>query len=193
MTQAILVRHAATAWTGRRYCGRRDPWLSPEGRRSADALAASLAATIKGPVRIVSSPRRRSRQTARAIADALGGVQVTIDPRWAEADFGRMEGRTFEAIERSDPDLARRLAAGDRSIDWPGGETTAALEARVMAALEDVDRWLADGITVVVVSHGGPIRLVLSAADPGDPTDGSELAAGAARVLRRGPVLRSRT
>lgn len=184
MTQLILVRHAATAWTGRRYCGRSDPWLSPEGRRSADALAASLAGTLQAPVRIVSSPRRRARQTARAIAGAVAGAEVVVDPRWAEADFGRMEGRTFDGIERADPDLARRLAAGDPSIDWPGGETAAALEARVMAALEDVDRWLAAGLSVVVVSHGGPTRLAM-VADAGDPTNGAELAPAGARVLRR--------
>ena len=170
-----LVRHASTAWSGHRYGGRGDPWLSPEGRAAASDLAAGLAddrsGMIRGEVRIVSSPLRRARQTAGAISVALGGAAVTLDPRWAEADFGDLEGCTFAAIERRDPVLAARLAAGEVAIDWPGGETAAALAARVSAAWIDIARVAAGQAAgaSIVVSHAGPLRLAIALAERVDP------------------------
>lgn len=162
----ILVRHGATAWTGRRYAGRRDPWLTPEGRAQVTDLAVDLARAVPGPLRIVSSPLRRTRQTALAIATASGSVRPTLDARWMEADFGVAEGRTFAEIERLAPVLAAQLAAGEVSIDWPGGESARALADRVEAALADV-RALAEhtGVTVVVVAHAGPIRVATALAE----------------------------
>ena len=49
----VLVRHAATTWSGRRYCGRSDPSLSTAGRAAARALAATLV-------------RPRSHETCRS-------------------------------------------------------------------------------------------------------------------------------
>lgn len=167
--EVVLVRHAATTWSGRRYCGRSDPWLSAAGRAEAIALAREVAAVAVPPVHIVSSPRRRARQTARAIAAALGVAPITIDPRWAETDFGRMEGRTFAEVERHDPGLAAQLAAGEIPTDWPDGETAEALATRVGAAVAAIaDR--ADGPgTLVVVSHAGPLRLAIAWAEDRDP------------------------
>ncbi|HYH93896.1 MAG TPA: histidine phosphatase family protein, partial [Candidatus Saccharimonadales bacterium] len=69
------MRHAPTAWSGRRYCGRSDPPLSSEGRALADAVAADLAPGLPDAVHLVTSPRRRALATATAIVAALG-------PRW---------------------------------------------------------------------------------------------------------------
>lgn len=158
----LLVRHASTAWSGRRYAGRSDPPLDDAGRRAAQHLADEVAARARsvdhGPWRVVTSSPRRARSTAAPIATALG-VQPTVDPRWAETDFGRFEGRTWAELEVEDPPLAARLAAGETDIDWPDGEPAATFHARVAAALADV---LADGRPTVVVAHGGPIRLAVA-------------------------------
>ena len=161
MAELILVRHAATAWTGQRYCGRSDPPLSPAGRAAAASLAEGLASSLDPGTRIVSSPSRRALQTATAIAAAARLGPVEIDPRWSEADMGIAEGHTFAELERMAPDLARALAAGDAAIDWPGGETSASLAERVESAchaLREAD------LDAVVVSHGGPLRIAMALA-----------------------------
>jgi broad specificity phosphatase PhoE len=192
--RAILVRHAATTWSGVRYSGRSDPWLSPAGRAQAAALAAEVAADLRPgeAVCLVSSPSRRARQTARAIEAAVirrGDVHLVrglrLDPRWAEVDVGQVDGWTFERIERRLPALAAALAAGDPAIDWPAGERAADLDRRVEAAWADVVAEPAD--TVIVVSHAGPLRLAVAAAEGRDPRE-----VPFAEVAARRCVLRSR-
>jgi broad specificity phosphatase PhoE len=161
VAELILVRHAATAWTGKRYCGRADPPLSRAGRAAAGRLAAELATTLEPRTRIVSSPSQRALATATAIAVAASLGPVDIDPRWSEADVGIAEGRTFAELERMAPDLARALASGDAVIDWPGGETAESLAARVESAwdeLRDAD------LDAVIVAHGGPLRIAMALA-----------------------------
>ena len=131
----ILVRHASTAWTGHRYCGRSDPPLDAAGRAAAERLAHDLAADLAPGTRIVSSPLVRALATAEAIARAAGIGPVLVDGRWRETDVGTAEGRTFEELAVLEPELAARLAAGDPAIDWPGGETASALRDRVQRGM----------------------------------------------------------
>ncbi len=159
--ELIVVRHAPTAWSGRRYCGRSDPPLDAPGRAAAARLAADLGPTLPAGIRIVSSPLRRALETATAIADAAGAVPVIIDDRWREADFGVAEGKTFDELATSEPALAARLAAGDTAVDWPGGESAVAFERRIRTAWRDL---LATGAPTVLVSHAGPLRVVVAAA-----------------------------
>lgn len=161
MTRVVMVRHAATAWSGRRYCGTSDPQLSRAGRADAVALGARLAADLPADARIVTSPLARTHETAEAIASALGGGRAEVDARWREADFGLAEGLTFDEIERRWPDLADRLLAWDPAVDWPGGEPHASLADRIGTAMGDIAR---AGGTWIVVSHGGPIRLAVALA-----------------------------
>ena len=208
MTDLILVRHASTAWSGRRYCGRSDPPLDPRGRRAASDLAALLRESLPVGLRIVSSPRRRATETARVIATALRTSAIEIDARWAEADFGVAEGLTYDELVAVAPDVAQQLVTGEVAIDWPGGEPAAALNERIEDAWHD----LAGGSTpTLVVSHGGPIRVAVALAT-GRPAAsvpliepaaavrlGRSASAGSWRIeeaadrASRGPLLRFRT
>ncbi len=146
---AWLVRHAPTAWTGRRWCGRSDPPLSGEGRRIAAAAAAELAAELPDDVTILSSPLRRARETALAIADAARRP-LSILLELAEVDFGRIDGLTWEEVATLEADLAGRIVAGE-PLDWPGGETAVDVSdraARMAATIRALDG------PVVAVSHG---------------------------------------
>jgi broad specificity phosphatase PhoE len=149
----VLVRHASTAWSGVRYCGRSDPPLSAAGVAEARRLARSLAVELPEGARVVSSPSRRATATASAIAEAAGLARPSTDERWHEADLGLAEGRTFDELAVIAPDLAAALAAGELAIDWPEGETHAALADRVAAALAEL---VDDGRPTVVVTHAGP-------------------------------------
>jgi broad specificity phosphatase PhoE len=154
-----LVRHAATRWSGRRWCGRTDLPLTPAGRAQAAALAARLATHLPGDVIVVSSPARRAVQTAERIAAAADhGVEIMDELH--EVDFGEAEGRTWPELERHLPVLAAVIAAGATEIDWPGGERSADLRARVVAVRRRMESGAAP---LVLVTHGGVIRALLTA------------------------------
>ena len=173
----ILVRHASTAWTGHRYCGRSDPPLDAAGRAAAERLAHDLAADLPPGTRIVSSPLVRALATAEAIARAAGSGPVLVDGRWRETDVGTAEGRTFEELSVLEPELAARLAAGDPAIDWPGGETASALRDRVQEAWAAL---LTDRRPLVIVSHAGPLRLAIALGTGSAPETVAFPAAGTA-------------
>ena len=153
MVEIILVRHAATSWSGVRYCGISDPPLSPTGLADARRLAVSLSRDLPADVRVVTSPSRRAVATATAIVEAAQLPGVELDARWREADVGIAEGRTFDELSAIAPDVAAVLARGDLELDWPGGETHSSLAARVADAWADL---VAVGRPAVVVTHAGP-------------------------------------
>jgi ribonuclease H / adenosylcobalamin/alpha-ribazole phosphatase len=161
MTRIVLVRHAATTWSGHRYCGRANPPLSPAGRQMARDLAIELAPVLPAEVRIVTSPSRRARETAAAIAARSERATIEVDDRWQETDVGLAEGLTFDAVAARWPGLAGALAAGEVEIDWPGGETARALRRRIGAAWSAV---VATGRPTLVVSHAGSIRVAAALA-----------------------------
>lgn len=75
MTTLYLVRHgqAAAGWGADH-----DPGLDDAGRAQAAAVAASLAP--RGPLPVVVSPLRRTRETAAAFADVWPGAVPVVDP-----------------------------------------------------------------------------------------------------------------
>ncbi|HYB86476.1 MAG TPA: histidine phosphatase family protein [Streptosporangiaceae bacterium] len=157
-TTTVLLRHGETPLSGeRRYAGRGDIPLTATGLEQAAAAAARLAAR-GGIDLIVTSPLRRTRQTAGAVAAATG-VPLVVGDGWAETDFGEWEGLSHTEAERAWPE---QMAAwlSDTSAAPPGGESFAATSDRVLAAL---DTLLAEhaGSTVLVVSHVTPIKIVL--------------------------------
>ncbi|MFE1402797.1 bifunctional RNase H/acid phosphatase [Streptomyces sp. NPDC058770] len=157
----VLLRHGETALTPeKRFSGSggTDPELSAAGRRQAEAIARSLAA--RGTIQeIVSSPLRRCRETAGAVAARLG-LEVRIDEGLRETDFGAWEGLTFaEVRERHGSDLDAWLAS-EEAAPTGGGESFAEVTRRVAAAR---DRLVARhaGRTVLLVTHVTPIKVLV--------------------------------
>ena len=167
-TRLLLLRHGETVLSiQRRYSGRGDPELTPRGHDQAEGAALRLAApqaggfAPEGIVAVLTSPLRRARQTAAAVADALD-VPLEVRDGLTETDFGGWEGLTFgEAAER-DPELHARWL-GDEHVPPPGGESFAEVGRRLAAERAAI---LAayPGATVVVVSHVTPIKMLLRAA-----------------------------
>jgi broad specificity phosphatase PhoE len=157
-TTIVLLRHGETPLSGeRRYAGHGDIPLTATGLEQAAAAAARLAER-GGLDLIVTSPLRRTRQTAAAVAAATG-VPLVAGDGWAETDFGKWEGLSHAEAERAWPE---QMAAWlkDTGAAPPGGESFAATSERVLAAL---DTLLAEhaGATVLVVSHVTPIKILL--------------------------------
>jgi broad specificity phosphatase PhoE len=165
-TRLVLLRHGQTELSiQRRYSGHGDPELTPLGHAQAAAAAARLA-DMPDIAAVLSSPLRRARQTAAAVADAAAAQLITRE-RLIETDFGAWEGLTFGEAKERDPEL-HAAWLGSEEMAPPGGESFAAVGRRIEAELAEV---LADypGETVVLVSHVTPIKTVLRLALQGGP------------------------
>ncbi|MFE6498046.1 bifunctional RNase H/acid phosphatase [Streptomyces sp. NPDC057748] len=157
----VLLRHGETALTPeKRFSGSggSDPELSAAGRHQAECIARSLAA--RGTVEeIVSSPLRRCRETAAAVAARLG-LEVRIEEGLRETDFGAWEGLTFaEVRERYGPDLDAWLASA-KAAPTGGGESFAEVTRRVSATRDRLTTRYA-GRTVLLVTHVTPIKTLI--------------------------------
>jgi len=154
----ILIRHGETIWNAeRRYQGVSDVPLSARGALQAQRLAARLARESIGF--IYSSDLERAWQTAARIA-AEQGVPVRAEPRLREMDFGEWEGLTYAEIQERQPQALARWERDPSGVAPPGGEHLMHLAARVQAMLEGL-RQHNDAETVLLVSHGGPLRVLL--------------------------------
>jgi probable phosphoglycerate mutase len=156
----ILVRHGSTSLTAeRRYSGRGDVPLAPEGEAQSRAVASRVAAmAADGVAAVVSSPLLRCRRTAELIA-AKTDAAVTVDDSFVECDFGAWEGLTFAEVQKIWPDELNAWLASP-AVAPPGGESFAEVTARVRPAVARLTAAHA-GRVVVVVTHVTPIKLVL--------------------------------
>ncbi|MGW9373712.1 bifunctional RNase H/acid phosphatase, partial [Streptomyces xanthophaeus] len=157
----VLLRHGETALTPQKRfsgSGGSDPELSEAGRRQAAAVAAALAA--RGTVQtVISSPLRRCRETAQAVADRLG-LPVTVEEGLREVDFGAWEGLTFAEVRERFPDDLQAWLDSPRAAPTGGGESFAAATRRISATR---DRLLAAhaGRTVLLVTHVTPVKILV--------------------------------
>jgi broad specificity phosphatase PhoE len=159
-TTLFLVRNADTDFTrDGRVAGRRDIGLSQAGRAQAGVLRDRIVASGLELNEILASPLPRAVETAEIIASQLGHG-VVRDPRLIDFDAGRWEGQSHKDIGAS-PDYQRFIANPvDESI--PGGERIGDVRDRIVAA---VSQALADnelGANILLVSHAGPLRVLLA-------------------------------
>ncbi|THA63823.1 bifunctional RNase H/acid phosphatase [Streptomyces sp. A0958] len=157
----VLLRHGETALTPqKRFSGSGgiDPALSAAGREQAERAAEAFAA--RGTVQeIVSSPLRRCRETAGAVAARLG-LEVRVEDGLRETDFGAWEGLTFgEVKERYGTDLDAWLDSPD-AAPTGGGESFTEVARRVADARDRLVTRYA-GRTVLVVTHVTPIKTLV--------------------------------
>jgi len=157
-TRVILVRHAEPDEQVRnRVYGRLDVELSERGATHAQEIADALASE---PITCVySSPFRRALATADPLAQALALETVVVDAL-RELDFGELEGLTIdEAVARYPAEAGWMNAPA--TARFPGGESVAALRARVLVAVRELASRHADEV-VAVFAHSVPIRTILA-------------------------------
>src|SRR3954464_548312 len=146
MTTLLLVRHGETDWNAEgRLQGHTDRPLSDYGRRQAQQLAEELDGDELEA--IYSSDLARASETAEIVGRRLG-LPTVLDPDLREKDWGTWEGLT--AVERDRVEFV--------------GESTEAHRDRTLESLRRIsERHPGDG-RVLVVTHGGSMRRVQTAA-----------------------------
>ena len=112
--------------------------------------------------RLVSSPLQRCAR----FADELGAqvdLSVSLDKDLQELHFGAWEGQSAAALMETDAEALGLFWADPYGFTPPQGEPVAEFSTRVLAAVMRLHAAHA-GERVLLVSHGGVMRLLLARA-----------------------------
>ena len=152
-----LLRHGETELGGG-LRGSLDDALTEKG------WAQMRAAVIEqGPWdRLVSSPLQRCARFAEELGAQLG-LPVQLDKGLQELHFGAWEGQSAAALMETDAEALGLFWADPYAFTPPQGEPVVDFSTRVLAAVERLQATCA-GERVLLISHGGVMRLLLAQA-----------------------------
>ncbi len=154
VTTIDLLRHGEPEG-GARYRGSRDDPLSARGWEQMRAAVGDRRPWQQ----IISSPLVRCADFARELA-ARHAIPLEIMPNLQEMSFGAWEGRTAAEIMVDTPRALELFWRDPLNNPPPQGESLLACDRRVATAWKTLLSKHA-GHHVLVVAHGGIIRLVL--------------------------------
>jgi probable phosphomutase (TIGR03848 family) len=157
VTLLLLVRHALTDATGKHLSGRtRGIHLSEAGRAQVDGLVERMAGI---PLKaFYASPLERCVETARPPARAHG-LDVRIEPRLIEVDYGRWTGRSMAQLVRTS--LWKQVQASPAAVRFPDGESLREVQLRTVQALDEIAEAHPRAL-VAAVAHADVIRLAVA-------------------------------
>jgi alpha-ribazole phosphatase len=155
--QLDLLRHGETELGGG-LRGSLDDALTEKG------WAQMRAAVVEGGpwARIVSSPLQRCARFAVELGERLN-LSVHLDTDLQELHFGAWEGQSAAALMETDAEALGLFWADPYSFTPPQGEPVSEFAARVLAAVARLQSAYA-GERVLLISHGGVMRLLLAQA-----------------------------
>lgn len=163
MSTLLLVRHGLTAMTGPVLAGRTPGvHLDERGEKQAETTAERIAALPLAAV--VSSPLDRCLDTAgyvqRAQADAGRDLDVQIERRLIECDYGEWTGRPLKELAR-DP-IWKLVQTQPSAARFPSGESMTEISARAVAAVREWNARLPEDAIWVACSHADVIKVILA-------------------------------
>jgi probable phosphoglycerate mutase len=178
MPTLYYIRHGETEWNAvGRLQGTQDVPLNDLGRSQAAHVGGVLAGLFardgcnKFSLPFVASPLGRARATMELVRGTLNQPphDYTIDDRLREIAYGEWEGSTLAQAQACDPERFARRLADKWNVSAPGGESYAAVQARVS---DWYDRLRVD---TVAVAHGGTARALMVALGLETPLSAADL------------------
>ena len=158
MPRLLLVRHGNTDLnTARMFVGHSDVELNDAGYRQAERLRERLAEEKIDL--IYSSDLRRALATAEIIS-TKHKASIIACPELREINYGRLERLTFEEINCLYPAVAELCINWNPQLKFPDGESFDEFKERVGKFLGRLKNHTPEQ-TILVVAHGGPLRLIL--------------------------------
>lgn len=159
MPTILLIRHAENEYVAKGRLAGRLPGvhLNDNGRKQAEALAKALSqAPIKA---IYASPLERCLETAQPLADAL---RLEVIPRQGllEIDFGDWQDKTLKQLRLRK--LWKTVQGNPARMQFPGGETFANAQIRIVDELESLSHSHHPKDLVACFSHSDLIRLAIA-------------------------------
>jgi len=160
MSELLAVRHGETPWND---AGRAQGWapveLSERGRAQARELRERLAAREGTVDHVVASDLPRARETARVLVDGTDLPAPNFERAFREVDVGVLQGLPHERVYALDEATPAFLETPPER-----GESLRDMAARVRDGLESLRAGVGPGETVLLVTHGGPLRVLLAEA-----------------------------
>jgi probable phosphoglycerate mutase len=146
----FFARHAKTEYNDGSFFGQgRDPGIIEDG---IEPLHGNFSV-------VYSSPFKRALQTARRLAPA--DVQILVDARLSEQNYGKAEGLTFHQVQREFPEMT---VAWQQGLDpsFPGGENTGDVRTRLLSFLRETIS--VPSFPKLIVTHNVVLRCLLGEA-----------------------------
>jgi probable phosphoglycerate mutase len=156
MKQILLIRHGhAEHLNGELTGGWTDTNLTELGQQQVKALAARLKNELTDtPHKLYCSDLKRATQTAQIIGEALGIKPVPL-PCLREINNGIAKDMTREEARKHYRELT------EPTLDWqayPGAETWRQFHNRIAHCMDSI---VEDEVSLIIVTHGGPIVHVI--------------------------------
>ena len=130
--------------------------LMPQGIKEVENSAQKLK-KLGGVDFIISSPLTRTKQTAKIVAEHLGGVDIKYSEDIIEIKAGIFEGKNVQDYRDYFSDTKERFTK-----KVPGGETLSEMRKRMTKFADDLEKKY-NGKRILIVSHGDPIWILESA------------------------------
>ncbi len=161
----LLARHGNTfeagdkvVWVG----ARTDLPLTAKGRQQASALAAALTPIAPNIRRLVAGPLKRTREHA-AIASQDLGLELEVDERLREIDYGLWEAKSSEEIAALGG--GAELSAWNERAAWPTSPgwlpSAQAITEHVSQLAGSLAAVLDDRSAALLVTSNGLLRFFL--------------------------------
>jgi alpha-ribazole phosphatase len=161
----ILIRHAESDGNvQKRFCGFKDVNLTQKGIWQAERLSYRLKGVQVDEV--YCSDLKRAQHTAEIVFKDRG-IDIIINPKFREINFGTWEGYTFDEVKSKygyGDEFNLWLENINEKINFPKGESLIDLNHRVMTELGKIlkkDKKVNKDKTIALVCHGGTIRVIL--------------------------------
>ncbi len=131
-----------------------------EGKREGNRIGLRGRAGTGAWDLILASPLARCADFARALS-RQEGIPLRLDARLQEMDFGAWEGQSAADLMERDAEALGRFWSDPLANTPPGAEPLTLFAARVLDLWSEI-LTRPEGERLLVISHGGVIRVILS-------------------------------
>lgn len=163
-----LIRHGSTEYNGKGLMlGSTDADLidnkDPNILRWKEYLSSISIQSI------IHSGMKRTYSTAQLINNAIGkNIAIDEDLRIQELNFGDWELKSYDWLYKNQQELFSNWLEDPYNLSPPNGETLLELKERLTSFFDECEKEYEkekSDDSVIVVTHGGPIRLLWSLID----------------------------
>ena len=153
-----LIRHGQTqANEKKQYLGNNESQLTTLGISQHDELTKLLDGVVLDSV--ISSPKERCKTLAQEIS-GQHELDISVDNRIAEFNFGIFESLTYEQAQKLHPNEWAKWIQNDCAYSLPDGESINSFEKRVREFSCDIKQ-MDESKNIAIISHGGVITSLL--------------------------------